>query len=301
MRQQEDLSCKKKIWLLLKNRRMGKGLSLYRNNTPKQIQMSMVKIPSLKLFTKRVPFPSAGGQKGSMSVEGSMVLPLFLFFIMTTLLTIETVRFQSQVQAALHQAGNYAAFTRKTEGDCTLQIKEYLREQTAPFLPVRGGEEGLLLKTDSALGTSGQIWITADYEIKPFLISLPIGTVHFRDEFYGHAWVGYEGNEGGIGQEESYVYVTETGSRYHLSADCTYLRIPVRAVTDQQLLGERNEHGGKYRACERCRPGKKGVFYIAEQGNRYHGASDCSALKRTVHLIPLSQAGNYTPCSKCAG
>ena len=117
---------------------MGKGLSLYRNNTPKQIQMSMVKIPSLKLFTKRVPFPSAGGQKGSMSVEGSMVLPLFLFFIMTTLLTIETVRFQSQVQAALHQAGNYAAFTRKTEGDCTLQIKEYLREQTAPFLPVRG-------------------------------------------------------------------------------------------------------------------------------------------------------------------
>ena len=45
---------------------------------------------------------------------------------------------------------------------------------------------------------SGQIWITADYEIKPFLISLPIGTVHFRDEFYGHAWVGYEGNEGGM-------------------------------------------------------------------------------------------------------
>ena len=41
-----------------------------------------------------------------MALEGSMVFPLFLFFMATVLLSIEGVRFQSNVQEALHQAGN---------------------------------------------------------------------------------------------------------------------------------------------------------------------------------------------------
>ena len=105
------------------------------------------KIPSLKL-RKRVlflPFGRAKGDmalrkgmffKGSMAFEGSLVLPIFLFFMMTVLLGLESVRFQSNVQEALHQAGNRAAFegylTKYAKGEGTEakgQIREYLDSQ----------------------------------------------------------------------------------------------------------------------------------------------------------------------------
>ena len=51
-----------------------------------------------------------------MALEGSLVLPIFLFFMMTVFLGLEAVRFQSNVLEALHQAGNAAAFEGDSEG-----------------------------------------------------------------------------------------------------------------------------------------------------------------------------------------
>ena len=36
-----------------------------------------------------------------------------------------------------------------------------------------------------------------------------------------------------------------------------------------------------------------------EWGNKYHGETDCPSLKRTVYLVPLSEAGGRSACSKC--
>ena len=52
--------------------------------------MIKMKIPSLRL-RKRVLFLPFGKAKGSMALEGSLALPLFLFFMMTVLLGLEAV------------------------------------------------------------------------------------------------------------------------------------------------------------------------------------------------------------------
>ena len=93
----------------------------------------------------------------------------------------------------------------------------------------------------------------------------------------------------------SYTHLT----RYHLSDQCTYLRVKVQAVSAEETENMRNGSGEKYTACERCKPVKGGLVYLTAWGNRYHGESDCSALQRTVYMVPQSEAGGRSACSKC--
>lgn len=279
---------------------------------------SLVKVPSLKLWLKhrnrqvsrkRVLFHSSGRLKGSMAIEGSLVLPLFLFFMMTILLSLEMVRFQSNVQEALYQAGNESAFTgyfKKNVGeqitDPESRIREYIEEQVYPYLCVAGKKEGIKIENLSTIEENGKIHIKVSYQMKPFVSWLPMGDLCFEDEIYSHAWTGYSGRELSHGKsgEYTYVFVTETGSRYHLSRECNYLRVQVRSVDYHILPTIRNEAGEKYYACERCHPGKEGTVFLSTDGNRYHGSADCASLRRTVRLILLEDAIGYSPCSKCA-
>lgn len=276
------------------------------------------KVPSLKarqehknrqVSKKRALFHSSGKLNGSMVIEGSMVLPLFLLFIMTILLSLEMVRFQANVQEALYQAGNENAFTgylKKYEGEegsnPVSRITEYLDEQIYPYLCVYGGKNGVKVKNLSTVEENGLVHIKTSYQMKSFISWLPIGESCFEDEIYTHAWTGFCGRELSDGEaaEQIYVYVTETGSRYHLERECTYLRVQVRSVDYNMLSSMRNESGEKYYACERCHPGKSGMVFISSDGNRFHGNADCPSLHRTVHLVLLEEAIGYSPCSKCA-
>lgn len=276
------------------------------------------KIPSLKarqehknrqVSKKKALFHSSEKLKGSMAIEGSLVLPLFLFFIMTILFSLEMVRFQSNIQEALHQAGNENAFTgylKKYEGEeensSVSRIREYMNEQIYPYLCVCGGKDSIKVENLSTVAENGLVHIKASYQMKPFISWLSIGERYFEDEIYTHAWTGFCGRELSDGEmaEQIYVYITETGNRYHLARECTYLRIQVRSVDYHMLSFMRNESGEKYYACERCHPGKNGMVFISSDGNRFHGSADCPSLHRTVHLILLEEAIGYSPCSKCA-
>lgn len=276
----------------------------------------MVKVSSLKAnqinkaaLKKRAFFLSSGRLKGSMALEGSLVLPLFLFFMMTILLSLEVVRFQSDMQEAMHQIGNQYAFTgylvkyaNEPLPDVQKQIKGYLESQQHPYLCVAGGEGGVQIQDLSTVNEDGRVEFTAEYQLKPFIGWIPIGDIVIKDHFFSHAFTGYTGLEmQGDRQQEIYVYVTKTGSKYHLSYDCNYLKVQVQAVDYESVFSLRNRSGEKYHACLRCKPQKDSVVYITADGNRYHGQSDCSSLKRMVYMIPLKEAGSYGACSKCAG
>ncbi|MCM1127210.1 MAG: hypothetical protein NC429_12155 [Lachnospiraceae bacterium] len=248
--------------------------------------------------------------KGSMALEGSLVLPIFLFFMMTILLSLEAVRIQSNVQEALHQAGNERAFTQnRTEDqkglntDVSERITAYIEKQEFPYLCVAKGKDGIVVSDCSSVTDKGLVRLKASYQLKPFIRWIPVGNLTFEDEYYSHAWVGFLGTEdtGQRTEQDSYVYITKTGTKYHVSCDCTYLRIPVKAVNGGQIHELRNASGGKYYPCERCRPKESGLLFVTEEGSRYHGEADCSSLKRTVFMIPLKEADGYTPCKKCGG
>ncbi len=280
------------------------------------INMQMVKIPSLNVnkikkitFHKRAFFLSSGKCRASMALEGSLVLPVFLFFMMTVLLSLEAVRFQSQVQEALFQAGNRSAFleyqvkyANGTKENVENQVKEYLASQMYPYLCVQGGENGVLLQ-DLSTPADGIVAYQASYHLKPFVSWIPIIDVTIKDKFFSHAWTGYSGMEDWEKdrQQELYVYITDTGSKYHLLYDCTYLHMQIQAVDYEQISNLRNKAGGKYYACLRCKPLRKGIVYITSDGSCFHGQAECSSLKRTIYMIPYSEATGYSPCSKCAG
>ena len=112
-----------------------------------------------------------------------------------------------------------------------------------------------------------------------------------------------EGEEESEGEEEAgYVYITESGTVYHTSANCIYIRRKVQKEKGEGIAEKRNQYGAKYYRCESCM--KNGEVpesvFVTKAGTRYHATKDCSKIKRTVKKILFSEASAYRPCSRCA-
>ena len=269
------------------------------------------KAPSRYSFFERASFSFLIFLKAGMALEGCLVLPLFFLFTVTLLYSLEMVRFQSDAYEAMHQVGSkmcFLAYERVYEqGTAGLftdsqeeEIKQYLGEQLLPYLCVEEGSDGVIVNTSWDNCGDGNLEIQTSYAMKPFVRWLPIGNIEITDAFFGHGFVGYrEGGEEGGKNSDIYVYITPSGSKYHLSQECTYLKINIRAEEAEEISGLRNGSGEKYYPCETCRPGKHGLVYLTEWGNKYHGETDCPSLKRTVYLVPLSEVGGRSACSKC--
>ena len=104
--------------------------------------------------------------------------------------------------------------------------------------------------------------------------------------------------------EENLVFITETGSVYHLSRDCRVLALKKEWVAFTDVGTLRNTSGGKYYACGRCAKGREApaVVIITIPGVRYHFEENCPSLKRTIAEIALSDAQEkYRPCHYCGG
>ena len=270
------------------------------------------KAPSLCTFFGRAFFSFPLFLKAGMALEGCLVLPLFLFFMATLLYSLEMVRFQSDVYEAMHQTGSKMCFQAYEmayeQGDANPfsggekdEIKQYLGMQCLPYLCVVGGSEGVLIETAWNSCGEGNVEIKVTYGMKPFIGSLPIGDITIVDGFLGHGFVGYveAGNTDEKKEQEIYVYITPSGTKYHFTEECTYLKIKLKAVSADKMKQLRNESGEKYYPCEYCHPKDDGLVYLTEWGNRYHGESDCPSIKRTVYIVPLSKVGDRSACSKC--
>ena len=277
-------------------------------------------IPSLKadrkmnIVQKRRAFPfSSLKNRGSMTVEASMVLPIFLFFMMALLMGIEMVRLQSNLFAGF---GSSEAIHMEEQIHRVLQdqpllgyfnadaVEEYLNGQENGRLCLLGS---IAIGNQSDVRGNGRIEVEIQYQIKPFIYWLPIGNsdrggLCFQDELFMHDFSGYRGPIEEDRREEEVVYITENGARYHTDTGCVSLRISVQTVHSSELSTMRNQSGGRYYPCERCHPPKSGAFFITLDGERYHRGVDCSSLKRTVRAVTLEEAVGMgrTACSKCS-
>lgn len=106
-------------------------------------------------------------------------------------------------------------------------------------------------------------------------------------------------------EDDKVVYITETGTVYHSSRECTYLNPSIRQVDFTLLDTVRNSGGAKYVKCDSCCR-KKEVYdhvYITTWGTGYHSQLDCRGLKRTIMEESRSEAEEqgYRACSKCGG
>ena len=94
-----------------------------------------------------------------MALEGALVLPLFLLFLFTVLYSLEIVRFQSDLYAAVHQSGSKICFysyqdkfaqeeSGNNAGTAKGEIRDRLEKEILPFLCVEKGREGVVIHVE---------------------------------------------------------------------------------------------------------------------------------------------------------
>ena len=151
-------------------------------------------------------------------------------------------------------------------------------------------------------GDREDVTLSATYLLK---VPLPIiGTRYLpvNQKVTARKWIGYTG---GSGQSDNkgdvVVYVTADSDVYHMTTECTHLKLSVTSVSGTGLALTRSNDGGKYTRCQICKP-PPGllIYYIAKEGNRYHMTTSCSGLKRSYYTRLLSEVqGILRPCSRC--
>lgn len=269
---------------------------------------------------KRVSFIFSRG-KGSMTLEAAFVLPFFLFAILNILFAVNIIGAQSRINAALHQVGNQMAFAgygynaaaggnvpdglvgiALTEGYARGRIVEYVGSSYLDKSCVQGGSGGLSFAGSSVMGKGDTIDLRVSYRVRPLAGLMGFDGFLVSQRYYGKAWTGYDasGSVSDFHEEDPMVYVTETGTVYHLDRNCTYLNPKVEAVPAEGVAGRTNASGKKYAPCGFCGSVTGGgEVYITNYGGSYHRMLNCPGLKRTIYTVPLSEAGARGRCSKC--
>lgn len=260
--------------------------------------------------------------KAVMTVEASLILPIFLMLFMNLLSLIEVYRIHSNVAQTLWEEGRQTAkylylketvreyFTGSAEIDVSQldsllvslsghkQIVKNLGSYPIWEKIVNNGKSGFLVL--GKVEENGIISIDCRYRIHPLFTALTPVSKEIENHYYGHAWIGYVLSGHGEEQEETYVYITETGTVYHKNRGCSYLNPSIHSVSADALESLRNQSGAIYYTCPLCAyMGARGNYYITDYGTNYHASVNCSGLKRTIYAVKLSEVGNKGACSKC--
>lgn len=193
-------------------------------------------------------------------------------------------------------------------GKLKLYSRKYLNVDKINQSHVLNGFDGLSFYQSTVLNGDEFIDIIVNYRIRLPVILLTLDDMEMVQRVRLRSWTGlqvksnYSVNEDSQGQEDTIVYVTETGTVYHRDRNCSHIKLSVRSVVGipNQL---RNDNGGKYYPCEKCCKEDKDItatYYITLNGTRYHSRSDCPKIKRTVKEVTLSSViDSKTACKRC--
>ncbi|MBO6015186.1 MAG: hypothetical protein J6P60_01195 [Lachnospiraceae bacterium] len=260
----------------------------------------------------------------SLTLEAALSVPVFLFAVLNLLGMMEIFDIQMRLQAAIHQTARrmavegyaYRQISGSKEEGVNLPTKvvfseSYVRTSVQNYVTasvieqsvIDGGCKGMLYSF-SRLMEKDRIELIVVYRVAPRFSMIPFGRVWTMSQAKVRAFTGYDNRMGasGGGSGERYVYVTESGSVYHLDRGCRHLKRSVKLTDKEQVKMLRNEDGSRYRPCRHCHAAKSDceLLVITDRGDRYHTSVTCPDLKRTIRMIPLDDAGAYRLCADCA-
>lgn len=254
-----------------------------------------------KSNTERASVP---GSRASITIEASLVIPIFLFAILCFIYTMEIHALQLQIQfavenAAKEEAAQVGVIPVVNVVRLKRNIINQIGKERLDHSIIVNGAEGIHCAQSYLSAFNDEIHVKTRYTIRlPFpeftKIKLPL-----HQEMVVKAWTGKKRNTQEEGEGEI-VFITKYGSVYHEDSTCTYLAPNINYVSYKQVGKLRNRYGEKYKRCTKCSHGKpiSGV-YISEQGNKYHNSLNCSGLKRSIYAVKKSEVGGRKGCSKC--
>ena len=210
-------------------------------------------------------------QKGSLTVEAAMILPIFLLAMLAVFGYIPAYARQVDMTQKLLETAEKSAVYRAVgqtdegsgnDGTCRKSYRD------APMVNFPG---------------AGGLWLTAEVRVRP--------------------WTGYDGDLGLEGESPDcrIVYISDNREVYHTSPECSYLDIHLTSMSKAQVKGGRNRDGQRYTACDRCCRGYAGsVVYVSENGSHYHSSTACGGLARSPEAVLMSAIKDLSLCSRCA-
>ena len=212
--------------------------------------------------------------RGTLTVEAALVLPLFLFCMITALQYCRAMDTAVRLAGSLTDTGKLMAassYMYEYPGDVKQQPGTAVSALSSAWahshvMKAAGNTSNIKnanMALSSFLSENQMIDLVMTYQIRsPFqIVRLP--GFFFLQRANVRAWTGRlagqkEGDEGEGGGDGEIVYVAETGTVYHEDPECTHLKLSIREV-DRDVLGTlRNNSGGKYHACEKCKGGSEG-------------------------------------------
>lgn len=244
-------------------------------------------------------------QKGSLTIEAAVTLPLFFMGMVALICIMDVQRVKTEVNISLNESvkelGMYA-FALGTEESPIDYIDDALCMAYAQS-KLKSNEQVRLNTLKSSYNNNMvELWVSGSYQLPVGIIPTPRITLQGRVRV--HDWTGYDGerDEGLATEYDTLVYVTPHQSVYHTSSSCTHLDLSIMQTTTGQVGNKRNENGGKYHECSRCiGDGYSGIIYITKTGDRYHASTKCQGLKRGIELVPKESVSGLRECLRCQG
>ena len=261
----------------------------------------------------------------SLTLEAALALPIFLFCMVLLLMPLFSLEAQRKMEAEsdaiCRNIALYAYGVEKAEKAADLDLDTgmagvLLKAASGAALGAYASSEVREAADDSRIGLmsflgsecmddGSTVKIKLDYSYRlPFSV-LGSNTIDRTVISFRRAWVGKKRSSGkekeSEEEEDPWVYIGKTSTRYHLSPGCHYLSNDLRAVTYDGVKSERNSGGSRYAPCARCGagaiPGQ--TVYIMPSGEVFHTDPDCSAIVSYIRTVRLSEVEYMGVCSYC--
>lgn len=258
-------------------------------------------------------------KRASLTVEAAMVFPIFLLFFYLLLYGGKIIELQSKIQYALDttavEFANYAAVKDGNNSQVQDIAGSIVYSKAGALvlfeknLKKCKADTGMLLnaalpfsfRNSQILSSEKDIYLQVNYRIRfpgTFIGSGLFSTgIPCVQNVCVRAFVGASSRE--LWDNEM-VYIATGEQVYHTSGTCTYLALSIKRVSVREFETA-PQYYKKYKSCARCKSQIEGdIYYITEDGTRYHKTILCKSLKRTVERIPRNQVGTRRMCSRCS-
>lgn len=238
--------------------------------------------------------------KASLSVEAAVVMPILIFAMVSVMFFFRVLTIQWGLSVSEINATRILALTQNEDNspmEVVAAIHGAIIKNDVSSNFILGHNVGIVL--DSSKSNQRDIDITAKYFIKSPINYFGINGFPITQRIRIHKWIGYDPHE--EINENSYVYIAQTGVAYHRDISCSYLSPSINAVSANDVGFARNKSSGKYYPCEKCGSVISSVYYIADYGTAFHSSIGCSSLSRSIRQVTEQEAINMGrhSCSKC--
>lgn len=242
-------------------------------------------------------------RRGSMTLEATLVLPLFIFAMISCMLFGQMLVLKGRMHQGLAQAAMDMAVMEYKEQKSgrhtnTAQLR-ILQKKYADIddLPLIINISGLNFIGTKIPNDMDEIEVHMNYSLT---INPPLGNIQkmkITDIIYQKAFTGYMPSIFETG--DGCVYVAKYGTVYHKSLSCSHIML---SIAGSGKIQDYLDGKTRYQACKKCAKHASGditQLFIPKEGDCYHVSLSCSGLTRDVREISIWETGGLKPCSRC--